>query len=196
MQLLYTGASKQGMIQINPDTSLGGFVSSSQIPNDTSSNIFSVASLLAIQNKRREVKMIAFKNNDGDTDNDLTFKFAIEDDSICKYKIAFVSPTVTDDGSCFEQIINAAALPYYATFIDIVNEQEINITSLANGAYLGMWLMREFNYDSDDLKKKTCVDWLAILEAGTQDQEPNQLERFSFTLDYTVGEPSVSTSIS
>lgn len=199
MKILYTGASKQDAVQSSPDLSLGGMVSGSQIPNDSMSNIFSAASILSIQNKRREVKMIAFKNDDGDTDFDLSFTFAKEIDSICKYKVAFVSPTISGDCSVFEQIINSAALPIYATFIEVVDGSIVNIESLAANAYLGVWLMREFDYTSDDLKKKSCADWLAKLEAIDIDPDVgilNTEEHFSFKLDYTIGEPSVSNSSS
>ncbi len=137
--------------------------------------------------------MIALKNNNSDIVNDLLFKFSIELDSICKYKIAFVNPSITLDHVCFEEISNTYALPYYATFQDIVNGSEFNIAELANGAYLGIWLMREYDYTSDGLKKKTCDDWFNISEENPP-AEINQKETLEFTLDYTIGEPSVSSS--
>ncbi len=183
MQLLYTGATKQDAEQLISGLSLGGFVSKSVIPNDGLSNVFSTASLLSIQNKRRESKMIALKNNGLGVATGLSFTFSTESDSICNYKVAFVSPTVNSGISCFEQIINSAALPYYATFQDIANGSVFNIASLAKDAYLGIWLMREYNYQSSDLKKKTDAEWQAIFEASIQ--SPNLIERLTFTLDYT-----------
>lgn len=199
MQLLYTGASKQDAEQLNPDLSLGGIPSGSSIPNDSLSNVFSVASLLSIQNKRRETKMIALRNNDGDPAVDLSLTFAVDLDSICKYSIAFVLPTISDECSCFEQIINSAAKPYYATFEPIVDGSVFTINSLADHGYIGIWLMREYNYDSDDLKKKSCADWLTLLEAKDIDSDAdtlNQQENLSFVLDYTLEESSVSGSTS
>lgn len=199
MQLLYTGASKQGIEQLNPDLSLGGLVSGTTIPNDSISNIFSTASLLSIQNKRRETKMIALKNNDGDPAIDLSLTFVTDSDSICNYSIAFVLPTISDDCSCFEQIANSAAKPYYATFEAVSNGSVFTINSLADKGYIGIWLMREYNYSSDDLKKKNCADWLALLEASDTNPDvliPNQEESLSFTLSYTLEDSSGSGSTS
>ncbi len=197
MILYYTGASIQDAEQLNPDLSLGGHVSSSQVPNDSLSNVFSVASLLSIQNKRREVKMIALKNNEEDDAQSLVFTFSKDDDSICSYKIAFVSPTISDDGnSCFEQIINSAALPYYATFSPVIDGSTFNVAHFDKDAYLGIWLMREYDFDSDDLKNKTCAEWLALLEESDTDPDvliKNEKEQLSFTLTYSL-DSSISNS--
>lgn len=191
MELLYTGATKQNAEQLNPDISLGGLVSGSVIPNDTLSNIFSTASNLSVQNKRREIKMIALKNNNGDIVTNLSFTFAVENDSICKYKIAFVSPTIVSDHVCFEKLPNPNALPYHATFESIINDSVFDIELLENDSYLGIWLMREYDYTSNDLKKKTRADWITLLDNPI---EVNQTEYLAFTLNYTIGEPSISNS--
>lgn len=185
MQLLYTGAAEQGAEQVKSDLSLGGLVSKSQVPNDSLSNLFSTASLLSIQNKKRECKMIALKNDDLTNASNLIFTFSIENDSICKYKIAFVSPKVSGNGvSIFESIINPYAIPFNATFLPITNASSFNIASLNANAYLGLWLVREYNYDAYDLRKKTKEDWALELEASTS--SPNTIERFNINLDYTI----------
>ena len=79
MKILYTGASSEGAEQLDPALSLGGHVSGSTIPNGLLSNIFSSVSVLSIQEKRKEVRMIALKNDDGNilTDISLLFKLNI-----------------------------------------------------------------------------------------------------------------------
>ena len=200
MELLYTGAIKQDSEQLDSNISLGGFVSNSVIPNDTLSNIFSQASILSVQNNRRETKMIAVKNNNLDIVTELLFKFSIENDSICKYKIAFVKPTIVGNDSCFEQIANVNALPYYAKFLPIENNSTFEIESLSKDTYLGIWLVREYDQTVDSLKKKKCSDWMSILDAAGGDVEniptPNKVENFSFSIDFTIGEPSISDSSS
>ena len=195
MQILYTGASKQGGEQLNPDTSLGNRPSGSQVPNDSLSNIFSVASLLSIQNKRRETKMVALYNNDLDNAINLTLTFSKEINSICSYKIAFVRPTVNGTDNCFEQIANPTALPYYATFSPIVDGSVFNLSSLEPKSYLGIWLTREYDYTSDSLKKKNCTDWLNLLTALDTDPTAADLpidETLSFTLNYDLTQNSIS----
>lgn len=191
MQILYTGAVKQGVEQLDPNLSLGGHVSGSIIPNGQLSNLFSQASAISIQNKRRETKMIALYNNDGDILTNISLKFTLEANSICKYKIAFVAPTISSNGPCFEQIDNSNVLPYYATFQDIVSEGVIVTPDLTTGSYLGMWLVKEYDFSADELKSKTCTDWLALSD---NPQELDQEELLTLTVDYTVGDPSVSIS--
>lgn len=191
MQILYTGAPKSSTEQLDPNLSLGGLISNSPIPNSSLSNLFSQASAISIQNKRRETKMIALYNNDGDILTNISLKFTLEVNSICKYKIAFVAPTISSNGPCFEQIDNSNVLPYYATFQDIVSEGVIAIPDLTTGSYLGMWLVKEYDFSADELKSKTCTDWLALSD---NPQEVGQEELLTLTVDYTVGDPSVSVS--
>lgn len=193
MQILYTGATKSNTEQLDPNLSLGGLVSNSPIPNGSLSNLFNQASAVSIQNKRRETKMIALYNNDGDILTNISLKFILEANSICKYKVAFVAPTISSNGPCFEQIDNSNVLPYYATFQDIVSEGVIVIPDLTTGSYLGMWLIKEYDFTADELKSKTCADWLTLSD---NPQEVDQEELLILTIDYTVGDPSVSISSS
>jgi len=195
MQLLYTGASKQGAIQSNADLSIGGSPSNSQIPNDELNNLFPVASLLSIQNKRRDTKMIALFNDDLDETINAALTFSVATDSICKYKIALVTPTGTNGSFCFEKIPNSSSLPLYAAFSDIIDSSVISLPTIHSNRYLGVWLMREYDLTSAGLKKKTCADWLAQLIALDTDPTTADLpldETLSFVLNYTLAQNSNS----
>lgn len=191
MKILYTGALKQDTSQIDPNISLGGLVSNSIIPNDDLSNIFSAVSLISIQNKRKEIKMIAIKNDENDILTDLTFTFTLDTNSICNYKIAFVNPSIGADHFCFETIPNPTSTPYYANFQPILNNVEFNISLLETNSYLGIWLMREYDYDSIGLKSKTCMDWNSLLDNPVTE---NDTESILLNIKYTIGEPSISNS--
>lgn len=197
MKLIYTGAIKPGALQTNSDLSLGGFTSSSEIPNDMISNLFSAASMLSIQDKRRETKLIAIKNDNGSNVSDIKFKFLIPEDSICKYKVAFVYPSINTNSVCFEKIQNSGALPYHANFILVEDELIITIPNLDNNKFLGVWISREYDYTSKDLKKKTDKDWLEellLIDANDHEPiEPNTREEFSFELEW-VNDSSNSNS--
>jgi hypothetical protein len=183
MKILYTGAPKQGSEQLDPNLSLGHLVSNSVIPNDTLSNLFPATSTLSIQSKKRDTKMIALLNDEGESVLDLIFTFNIPADSICKYKIAFVAPTIKAGESCFEEIQNSGAVPYYATFQEIVNGDSLTIAELLDQAYLGIWITREFDYTSETLSNKTCADWKDQLETPVA---VNEKEQFSFDLHYSL----------
>lgn len=181
MQFLYTGAATDGAEQLDPELSLGGFISSSVIPNDSLQNIFSEASYLSIQQKKREIKMIVLKN-DSTTQaaNSITLTPTLNDSSIGKYRIAIVLP---DDNGCFEEVINSSVMPYYATFQDIVSETTIDLPNIAADDYIGLWIIRDYDFESDELATHDLAYWEAeLLDPTTPDlQDSLELE-----VDYTL----------
>jgi len=60
---------------------------------------------------------------------------------------------------------------------------------------LGIWLSREYNYDSEDLKTKTDADWIAQFKENPDSPNPilNTQENFSFDLKYSL-DSSISNS--
>ena len=178
MKILYTGAVKQGAEQLDPNKSLGHLVSGSQISNDQLANLFPNISSLSLQTKKRDTKMIALYNDDGVDLANLQFSFDLVSSPICKYKIAFVNPTIKGTDSCFEEIQNSTSLPYYATFNEITPSSVFTIPSMLNATYLGIWVTREFNI----VTKKTCADWSAELITPPTVQDN---EHFQFTLTYS-----------
>lgn len=178
MKILYTGATKQGAVQLNPDLSLGHRVSGSQIPNDMLGNLFPSISSLSLQMKKRNTKMIAFLNDEGEDVGNLQLAFSLPTNGLCKYKVAFVLPTMKGLDACFEEITDTSAIPYYATFNEVQNGTVLAIGNLADGAYLGMWITREFN----TVTKKTCADWAQdLITPPTVDES----ETFEFSLSYS-----------
>lgn len=178
MKILYTGASKQGSEQLDPNKSLGHLVSGSSIPNDQLGNLFSNISSLSLQMKKRDTKMIALFNDDGVDLSNLQFSFDLVSNPICKYKIAFVNPTIKGTDSCFEEITNSGTLPMYATFNEITPSSVFTIPSMLNNTYLGVWITREFNV----MAKKTCSDWQnELITPPTL----SDTEYFKFNLSYS-----------
>lgn len=188
----YSGASKTGDVQTDPSLSLGGKVSSSPIPNDLLQNIFSEASYLSIQQKKRETKLIVLHNDSTQLATNMTMTFVINNDtdesdsdpnagdSLSAYRIAFVSP---DDDGCFEQIINSAALPFNASFQDVINNDTISIPNLEADGYLGMWITRIYDFSSDDLSVKTCSYWAEQVDSPTI---PGTEDELDIILDYEL----------
>ncbi len=150
MRFLYTGADKFNVSQTDPSKSLGGFISSSIIPNDYLGNIFSEADKRSIDEKRIEVRCIAIHNNTASAITSNTLEIVLDDDSICNYRIGFQAVGEDDcDNKYFEQVINSQALPYEVTFSPIVSEEVISLPDIAADSYLGMWLIREFKEEED-----------------------------------------------
>ncbi len=193
MKYFYTGAQRAFAEQKDPELSLGGNISSTQIPNDLLQNIFSEASYLSVQQKKRETKLIVLQNDSKTLQaTGLSLNFIIGSDvnesvsepntdfSMSQYRVAFVE---SEDGDCFESIINSAALPMNATFEDVVSDQPIVLPDMDPESYLGIWLTRLYDTTSDDLRPQDLTYWNEQLENPTT---PGTEDTLDLVLDYTL----------
>lgn len=86
MKLLYTGAGRHFGEQNEAVFSLGGFVSSSEVPNDTYSALFGEITQSIIKNNNAEHICIALQPEANLTN--IVFSIKVFNDSIAKYRIA------------------------------------------------------------------------------------------------------------
>lgn len=149
MILFYTGAIKTGQEQKNPALSLGGYISSSIVPNGLVDNLFPDIGLSDLKNNQDQIKVIALQNITGTDLNNFQIYFSSDSNSFCKIQLGVVAPMLGGDCNCsyFETLQNQYCIPYYATFADYdVNAPFIynqNFTQpFANGSYLGLFLKR------------------------------------------------------
>jgi hypothetical protein len=146
MILIYSGASAANQSQPDPEKSLGGFISNSQIPSGILNSIFSDISQLALENDTVDTKAFFIKNTTGAIVNNIQFAIIYPQNTrntVLKYEVAFVSP---NSASKIETIINSKATPYLGTFTepydDGVTNNQVNIGNLADGASIGVWIRR------------------------------------------------------
>lgn len=183
MKLYYTGAEEYNAAQSDPDKSLGGFLSSTQTPNDLMNNLFGDISKYTIDKKLREAKALILKNDTGSAVTNLNFYFDIPSDTYCKFEIAAVTITPDADGNVFmENITSFRGTPFSGNFTeaDGVANQVLLSASLADGGYLGLWLRRTIK---DDVKDNFSCDQLY-----TDHQAGNELPESGYVdivLDWT-----------
>ena len=147
MVLLYSGAVVFNNSQPIADQSLGGYPSSSSIPNARIANLFSTITKKTVTTNQYEVKMIVIKNTTGNTVSGITIYTTTPDNSLCQLQLAAVSPTIDScNNPVFESIIDSQSLPYQATFSSCEGtENAITISSLANNAYIGLWVKKSID---------------------------------------------------
>jgi hypothetical protein len=169
MILFYTGATTPNIPQPNANNSLGGYVSSTGIPNGRLANLFSTISKSDVLQNRSVIRMIALKNTTGaDAVNVKIFTNVA--DSHVKLKIAAVAPALDGNGNpVFESVYDGNSLPYQATldYHEGVGNA-IDAGTIANGAVICIWIIREvdqaaFPELNTDLTGKELA---AILEAA------------------------------
>lgn len=135
IKFYYSGASTFEAPQQKASLSLGGYVSSTPIPNGENNSVFSELSLLAAKNKYRETKLIVLKNELNSLNNVILWS---------NYNLAIVEPIVNEKNEIlFEQISNSFAIPYYATFNTYTTENPAILGNLAINKYLGIWVSRK-----------------------------------------------------
>lgn len=143
MILLYTGATIPDAAQINSEKSLGGFVSSSPIPNARLGNLFSGISKSVIIGQKKEIRMVALKNTTGAALTGVTIHTENQNNSFL-YKIAAVASAVNNCGEMvFEQVQDGESLPYQATLSDHEGLLELQVGNMAIGQVIGIWICRE-----------------------------------------------------
>lgn len=159
MELFYTVTSQEGVAQSKPTSSLGGFCSTSKVPNGTLENLFSEISPYTLQHPKAEYIGLILKNTWGDISN-LSLWMEVPDNSLCKYRIAVVQ--LTDSGE-MEVISGVGSRPLYAEFETTSQYDKLVLDfgeAFSKNQMLGLWIERTINLESDEYKKRNDCDTL------------------------------------
>jgi hypothetical protein len=184
IQLLYTNSATPNAPQPSASASIGGYISSSSIPNDFLSNIFSEISALSKESNRKETILIALKNISQDTLDELTFSFELPQEPYINVKVAFTLPSLDSCGEpIFEKIPNSSAIPLNANFLDVVNGSDFVIGDIASNQIVGIWFTRTLSDFAKNIP--TCEEL-----SQQQDAEKEQV----INMNISWGENSVSNS--
>lgn len=157
--LYYTGAAKPEEIQDNPSISLGGFKSSSQIPNGQIHNLFPKITQSVVMNNRKITRMIVFHNQlPVDMSNINLF---IDNSDKCKFTLCVIAPGY--DAQCdrffFEQITDERNLPYQGVLEQHDETNPISIPTLQAGKFIGIWIRRELDLSAfNDVDKGQDIE--------------------------------------
>ena len=144
--LYYTGAKVADGPQQDIQKSLGGYISSSVIPNARINALFSDISLLSQENNLPQTICIAVKNiSNEDLNNFTLFADLSTDPPLYEITAAFLKPTLDDCGGLsLEQLPSMTDQPYYGTFHNILKAQNaVNTGILKKGEYLGIFITRK-----------------------------------------------------
>lgn len=145
MILYYSGANKANTEQNQAEKSLGGYISSSTIPNGLINSIFTTISRSVVEKNKRDTRLIVLTNTSGAAKTGVKVYIDPDAEAVSNIKIACVAPaTDACSNSYFEQITSTEALPYQATLA--LHNGEVNAIAVGNmavGASIGIWLSRE-----------------------------------------------------
>lgn len=141
----YTNAAVKDGEQKEPKKSLGGYISSTTVPNAKKGNLFGDLGAIDLQNDSERIIAIAAKNISQAALNDLTFK--VSTPTILPQNVRFRFALVTVEDGVMEQIDHFDATPYVGSFQelgqDIQYDEEVAVvSSLGVGDAIGIWVQR------------------------------------------------------
>lgn len=181
--IYYTTNTKFGAPQNLSFNSLGGFMSSSRVPNGAVNNIFSSLSLEELKKDSFRISGLIFKNETQSPISNLKFFFdKIHSSPFFKYKIGFSSVTISaNKEKSIELLSNRQSLPYSVSeFIEAteLDPAELQYTIPIDG-YLGVWLKRDFD---KSLYDTYCSD--EALEARFKNGESEKNEEIILKISF------------
>lgn len=172
--IYYTGAKKSEERQDNPSLSLGGFKSSSQVPNGAIHNVFPKITQSTVIKNHKIIRMIVLHNPSTTTMSNI--RLWSEDGEFSKILLTGILPAY--DAECdvyyFEEVANEASLPYQGTLAQYTEATPFTIPELLPTKTIGIWLRKELDLDKfNDLDKGqdelSCEATIEILQQEEQD---------------------------
>lgn len=145
--LYYSGAVVNNALQPDSNKSLGGYTSSSPIPNGTVGNLFNTLT----PSTNTQCRLIVVKNISQVTISNINI--SIEDSAHIEYTLAATSPAIDTCGNkIFEQIQADEQIPYQAVLAPHPLGSPI-VASIAAGDILGIWIRRAVKNTNDPVYK-------------------------------------------
>ena len=177
MKLYYTTLGEQNSEQSNITKSLGGYKSSSPVPNGTFDNLFGELSMMTVKENREEYIGLMLVNEGITAIEDVFLYFVHPEDSYSEYKIGAIVPATDGDGySYIESIPNRYSKPLYTDFVSADEDNKFNIGDIVSGGMVGVWIKRELKEDfiktdSENIYETDPSNYRRYIsiEKGTQD---------------------------
>lgn len=141
LKLYYTVSSGYLDIQGNYINSLGGFPSSTEVPNDVFDNLFDEISLSEIKDVKTQYRAIIIKNESEEVIENIELWFEKKDSNICSYQIG-ATLLSNDEQPFMEHIPSVYSKPLYTQLYDATVDSKVSIGNLNPGQMIGLWLSR------------------------------------------------------
>lgn len=138
IKLYYTTKVATDEAQTRADLSLGGFKSSTLIPNNSLGSLFSDLSLYSIQRNSNEfIAIIATNVSEVDITNvNVWFEYP----KMCQRRIEIAAVDLNADGE-MESVESAFSQPYYSDFHEADGEvNKLSVGDIDAGTSIGIWL--------------------------------------------------------
>ena len=145
MKLYYTVSS--GYLQPQPNfiNSLGGYPSSTLVPNDTFGNLFDELSLAEVKNARTQYRAIIIQNDSESIASNVELWFEQEETNVCTFQIGATILTERGDAQYMESIDNSYAKPFMTQLYPATEDAKVTVGDMQPGQMIGLWISRSID---------------------------------------------------
>lgn len=181
MRLFYTVASSEDAQQSSPLLSLGGFRSSSLVPNGSFNSLFSDISTYSIQKNLVEYIGLILQNTFDKPVNSISIWIPKIESNFCKFRLSVVE---LDSKGEMEMIPSINSKPVYAEFYETSEEDKFEMPNILQpGDMLGLWIERSFDEESEEFLMRGNCDYLYEMI----DKKPKYSEGSSIKVSFEYG---------
>lgn len=146
LKFYYTTNVAPDEVQSKLSNSLGGYKSSTEVPNDDFSNLFDEISLNSIKENRPQYIAVILKNEGDNAIENIELWFEGLDSNYGKILIGAIVPLKDEEGNSYiQRIPNMFSKPMNVQFYAPTKEEKVTIGSLESGAEVGLWFKREID---------------------------------------------------
>ncbi len=143
MKIVYSGAQSPNTIQSSSLTSLGGYYSSSVVPNDFFDNIFDYISRYGEEEKQDQYRCIVLINDGADPITNL--EMWLTDDSVTPNSLLLLATMQVPANGKIEVLPSAFSRPYSVPefFVSDVDNKLLVTVNMEPNEKIAIWIKRE-----------------------------------------------------
>lgn len=159
MQVFYTGSSNGNFAQQNPSSSLGGYISTTRVPNNRDSNIFGPIAYLDWKEQEETTLALGLYNETSSPLNNFKVWVTLEDGSFIDIDLGLSASSTDSKGVFIESIQSSDSLPFIDIFEGIYSENDaLQLASIPAQSYYGLWLTRRIKNSLKDQFSDTILE--------------------------------------
>lgn len=188
IRLYYTGAKSFLEEQRSPSKSLGGYISSSAIPNALINNLYADISYSNLQEGVQQLRVIALKNEGISTLVNVTahIEHIVNKegiiDNMADFYIGYATPKSDDCGIYGEKVENEEAEPYQSELQKSSGElQKISLLNIEKDQFVLLYLQRRIIIN--ELSEQEEID--AIRKAYEEKTKTDRVENVQLVFNYS-----------
>lgn len=185
IKIYYTTPEKEGVEQIRPILSLGGFRASNTVPNDDFGNLFGEITSLTIERNKEEYRALVIVNEGTSETEEVTLWFEQGEDDYAEFEISAVAMVQDDEGEYFmEQVNTIYSKPMYSEFHKANGEEySVSLGRLQPNTPVGIWIKRNLNLENIERILGSIVSYDQVSKTYKENSLPKS-ESIGLVIDF------------